>query len=51
MDITVKEEHQPAIDFYLDHAGSGWLKLDAGMQALAAIVLQRFGRKQLPLIF
>lgn len=45
MDITVKEEHQPAIDFYLDHAGSGWLKLDAGMQALAAIVLKRFGRE------
>lgn len=40
-DLVADEETQKMIDFYLTHTAKDWLRLDHGMQAMAAMVLHR----------
>jgi uncharacterized protein YfaS (alpha-2-macroglobulin family) len=44
--ITVPEETKPAFDFVMQHLETDWKTLDKGMQAMAAVVLNRFGKTE-----
>jgi len=45
-DKALKEPTKPAFDFILKHLETDWKTFDKGMQAMAAVALQRFGRQE-----